>query len=227
MTEVLPPEVAAPRHRGRLRSFPRGREAAVRGLDLVLGATALLLTAPVFLVVYLAVRLTSPGPGFFRQPRVGAGRREFVMYKFRTMRRDADPSVHEAYVRDLLRGEVEPEDGLYKLADDPRITKVGALLRRTSLDELPQLFNVLKGEMSLVGPRPCLPSELAEFPDWADRRFDVRPGLTGLWQVSGRNRLTMTEGLRLDVQYVARRTLLLYLVILLRTVPAVLGHGAR
>ena len=116
MTDVLPPEVAAPRHRGRLRPFPRGREAAVRGLDLALASVALLLTAPVLLVVYLAVRLTSPGPGFFRQVRVGAGRREFVMYKFRTMRRDADPAIHEAYVRGLLRGEVEPEDGLYKLA---------------------------------------------------------------------------------------------------------------
>jgi lipopolysaccharide/colanic/teichoic acid biosynthesis glycosyltransferase len=193
----------------------------------VIASIALVLTAPLVLVVYLAVRLTSPGPGFFRQVRVGAGRRAFVMYKFRTMRRDADPAIHEAYVRGLLRGEVEPEDGLYKLADDPRVTKIGALLRRTSLDELPQLFNVLKGEMSLVGPRPCLPSELVEFPDWADRRFDVRPGLTGLWQVSGRNRLTMTEGLRLDVEYVARRTLLLYLVILVRTVPAVLGRGER
>ena len=227
MTEVLPPEVAAPRHRGRLRPIPRGREAAVRGLDLVLASVALVLTAPLLLVVYAAVRLTSPGPGFFRQVRVGAGRREFVMYKFRTMRRDADPAIHEAYVRDLLRGRVEPEGGLYKLADDPRVTKVGGLLRRTSLDELPQLFNVLKGDMSLVGPRPCLPAELGEFPVWADRRFDVRPGLTGLWQVSGRNRLTMTEGLRLDVEYVARRSLSLYLVILLRTVPAVLAGGAR
>jgi lipopolysaccharide/colanic/teichoic acid biosynthesis glycosyltransferase len=227
MTEVVPPEVAAPRHRGRLRPFPRGREAAVRGLDLVIASIALVLTAPLLLVVYLAVRLSSPGPGFFRQVRVGAGRREFVMYKFRTMRRDADPAIHEAYVRDLLRGDVAPENGLYKLAEDPRITKVGVVLRRTSLDELPQLFNVLRGEMSLVGPRPCLPSELPEFPDWADRRFAVRPGLTGLWQVSGRNRLTMTEGLRLDVEYVARRSLPLYLVILARTVPAVLGGGAR
>jgi lipopolysaccharide/colanic/teichoic acid biosynthesis glycosyltransferase len=227
MSEVIPPEVAAPRHRGRLRPSPRGREAAVRGLDLFIAVTVLVLASPLILAVYLLVRLSSRGGGWFRQVRVGAQRREFVMYKFRTMRRGCDATLHEEYVHRLLHGEVEPEDGLYKLADDPRITRIGALLRRTSLDELPQLFNVLKGEMSVVGPRPCLPHEMAEFPPWASPRFDVRPGLTGLWQVSGRNRLTMTEGLRLDVEYVARRSVALNLAILLRTVPAVLGRGAR
>jgi lipopolysaccharide/colanic/teichoic acid biosynthesis glycosyltransferase len=187
----------------------------------------LFLAAPLIVLVYLLVVLSSRGGGWFRQVRVGARRQEFVMYKFRTMRRDSDPAIHAEYVTRLLRGEVEPEGGLYKLSDDPRVTRVGAFLRRTSLDELPQLFNVLKGEMSIVGPRPCLPGEMVEFPLWASPRFDVRPGLTGLWQVSGRNRLTMTEGLRLDVDYVAHRTLLLYLVILLRTLPAVLERGAR
>ena len=220
-------EVAAPRHRGRLRPSPRGREAAVRGLDLLIACGVLFLAAPLIVGVYLLVVVSSRGGGWFRQVRVGARRQEFVMYKFRTMRRDSDPAIHAEYVTRLLRGEVEPEGGLYKLSDDPRVTRVGAFLRRTSLDELPQLFNVLRGEMSIVGPRPCLPGEMVEFPPWASPRFDVRPGLTGLWQVSGRNRLTMTEGLRLDVDYVAHRTLLLYLVILLRTLPAVLERGAR
>jgi lipopolysaccharide/colanic/teichoic acid biosynthesis glycosyltransferase len=227
MSQAPAREVAAPRHLGRLRPSPRGREAAVRGVDLVIAVTVLVLAAPLILAVHVLVRLSSRGGGYFRQVRVGAHRREFVMYKFRTMRCDSDTSIHEEYVSRLLQGEVEPEDGLYKLADDPRVTRVGALLRRTSLDELPQLFNVLRGDMSIVGPRPCLPHEMAAFPAWASPRFDVRPGLTGLWQVSGRNRLTMTEGLRLDVEYATRRTLALYLVILLRTVPAVLGRGAR
>jgi lipopolysaccharide/colanic/teichoic acid biosynthesis glycosyltransferase len=135
--------------------------------------------------------------------------------------------VHQDYVRRLLAGEARPEGGLYKIGNDARVTRIGALLRKTSLDELPQLVNVLRGEMSVVGPRPCLPWERESFPDWATTRFAVRPGLTGLWQVSGRNRLTMLEGLRLDVEYVARRTLLLDLAILLRTVPALLGRGAR
>jgi lipopolysaccharide/colanic/teichoic acid biosynthesis glycosyltransferase len=228
MTDVLTPDVPAPRPLGRLRPLRRvAREATVRVLDVTVAVTVLVLAAPLVLVVYLLVRLSSPGSGLFRQVRVGADRREFVMYKFRTMRRDCDTAIHQEYVRRLLSGQVKPENGLYKLVDDPRVTRVGALLRRSSLDELPQLLNVLKGEMSIVGPRPCLPWEMERFPDWATDRFAVRPGLTGLWQVSGRNRLTMLDGLRLDVEYVARRTLVLNLVIMLRTVPALLGRGAR
>jgi lipopolysaccharide/colanic/teichoic acid biosynthesis glycosyltransferase len=159
--------------------------------------------------------------------RLGAEQQPFVMYKFRTMRTDADPQVHRDYIQKLMAGEAAPVDGLYKLDHDPRITGVGKLLRRTSLDELPQLFNVLRGDMSLVGPRPMLDFEVALMPDWAAARFDVQPGLTGLWQVSGRNQLTMTEGLRYDVQYVARRTFWLDLLILGKTIPAVLGRSAR
>jgi lipopolysaccharide/colanic/teichoic acid biosynthesis glycosyltransferase len=126
-----------------------------------------------------------------------------------------------------MAGEVEPVDGLYKLDQDPRITRLGRFLRRSSLDELPQLLNVLRGEMSLVGPRPALQEEVELFPAWAEARFEVRPGLTGLWQVSGRNHLTMTQGLRIDVEYVARQSVWLDLQVLLRTVRAVVGRSAR
>jgi lipopolysaccharide/colanic/teichoic acid biosynthesis glycosyltransferase len=143
------------------------------------------------------------------------------------MQVDADDTSHREYVARMLAGEATPQRGLYKLDADPRVTRMGAILRRTSLDELPQLINVLRGDMSLVGPRPALPYEVRQFPVWAAPRFAVRPGLTGLWQVSGRNRLAMTDGLLLDVEYVERHTLLLDLGILLRTAPAVLAGGAR
>jgi lipopolysaccharide/colanic/teichoic acid biosynthesis glycosyltransferase len=196
-------------------------------MDLILAAIGMALALPLLLLIYAWVRLTSPGPGLFRQVRVGAGQREFVMYKFRTMRTDADPQVHREYVRRLMAGEVEPVDGLYKLDHDIRITRVGRFLRRTSLDELPQLLNVLRGDMSLVGPRPVLQFEVALFPEWAASRFLVKPGLTGLWQVSGRSKLTMLQGLQFDLEYVARRNFRLDLIILLRTIPAVVGGSAR
>ncbi|MFI5706748.1 sugar transferase [Kribbella sp. NPDC051620] len=197
-----------------------------RSLDLILAFTGMVLAMPILLGIYLWIRLTSPGPGLFRQVRLGAGQREFVMYKFRTMRTDADPKVHQEYVRALAAGEVEKVDGLYKLHQDPRITKPGKFLRKTSLDELPQLLNVLRGEMSLVGPRPVLPFEAELFPDWAFDRFQVKPGLTGLWQVNGRNQLTMDEGLRWDLEYVSTRSVRLDLRIIFKTIPALLG-GAR
>jgi lipopolysaccharide/colanic/teichoic acid biosynthesis glycosyltransferase len=149
------------------------------------------------------------------------------MLKFRTMRQSCDDSSHRAYVRLLLAGQAESHDGLYKLVDDPRVTRVGAVLRRLSIDEAPQLLNVLAGEMTLVGPRPALPYEVELFPEWAAPRYLVTPGLTGLWQVCGRNRLTMLQGLKLDVEYVEQRSFVVDLLILARTVPAVLGGGAR
>ncbi|HEU4566613.1 MAG TPA: sugar transferase [Marmoricola sp.] len=200
---------------------------AKRGLDVVVAMTALVLVSPLLLLVAALVRLTSSGPALFRQTRVGQYGRTFEMLKFRTMRDGCDDGVHREYVERMLTHGVEPQNGLYKLDTDPRITRVGALLRRTSIDEIPQLLNVIRGEMSLVGPRPALPFEAQMFPAWAASRFTVQPGLTGMWQVNGRNRLTMIDGLRLDVEYVARRTLLLDLAILARTVPAVLGGGAR
>jgi lipopolysaccharide/colanic/teichoic acid biosynthesis glycosyltransferase len=158
---------------------------------------------------------------------VGRGRAPFRMLKFRTMRDGCDDGAHRDYVRRLLADDVAAQDGLYKLVDDPRVTRVGAVLRGLSIDELPQLLNVLKGDMTLVGPRPALPFEAELFPEWATPRYLVAPGLTGLWQVSGRNRLTMLQGLNLDVEYVAKRSFVVDLLILLRTVPAVLDRGAR
>lgn len=210
--------------RGVSRIIPVG--PAKRSLDLILAFTGMVLASPVLIAIYLWIRLTSPGPVFFRQVRLGADQREFVMLKFRTMRTDADPAVHQEYVRRLAAGKVEKVDGLYKLHQDPRVTKPGKFLRKTSLDELPQLINVLRGEMSLVGPRPMLPFEAELFGEWAQRRFEVKPGLTGLWQVNGRNKLTMDEGLRWDLEYVDTRSVRLDLLIIFKTVPALLG-GAR
>jgi len=209
-----------------------GRAAAVRralkrALDVVGAVLLLVVVAPLLLGAALAIRVSSPGPAVFRQVRLGRGGRPFVMLKLRTMQHGCPDTEHRAYVRALLAGEARPDDGLFKLQGDTRITRVGAVLRRTSMDELPQLWNVLRGHMSLVGPRPALPYEVEMFPPWAHRRFEVRPGVTGLWQVSGRNRLTMLEGLALDVQYVERHGLLPDVAILLRTVGAVLGRSAR
>jgi lipopolysaccharide/colanic/teichoic acid biosynthesis glycosyltransferase len=213
------------------RPAARARPGGARPLDLIVGGLALVVLSPVMAVVAVVVHCTSPGPALFRQLRLGQDGVPFVVLKFRTMYRDTDDRLHREYVRRLL---TEPEsagcgpDGLYKLVDDPRVTPVGRWLRTTSLDELPQLVNVLRGEMSLVGPRPVLPWEAALFSSRHMARFGVRPGITGLWQVSGRNCLTMTEALDLDVEYVARRSLLLDLRILLRTLPVVLSReGVR
>jgi lipopolysaccharide/colanic/teichoic acid biosynthesis glycosyltransferase len=213
---------------GARRSRPlTGYELGKRTLDVTLSAVLLVVALPALLVIAVLVRASSPGPVLFRQTRVGRAGAPFRMLKFRTMREGCDDSAHREYVRRLLAGEAEAQDGLYKLGDDPRVTRVGAVLRRLSLDELPQLINVLKGDMALVGPRPALPFEADLFPDWATPRYLVAPGVTGLWQVSGRNRLTMLEGLKLDVAYVEQRTFGVDVRILLRTVPAVLGRGAR
>jgi lipopolysaccharide/colanic/teichoic acid biosynthesis glycosyltransferase len=192
-----------------------------RGLDLLLASALLLLFAPVMLVVALAIRIDSPGPALFRQRRLGRDLQPFVMNKFRTMRVHADESIHQAYVRRLIAGEGEAvSDGkrlLYKLAVDDRVTQLGRILRRSSLDELPQLFNVIRGEMSLVGPRPVIPYEAEQFPDWYFDRFVVKPGLTGLWQVSGRNQRTYEEMVAFDVAFAHQPTLRMYVQILART----------
>ena len=210
---------------------PRRATAARPGkrlFDIAVAALCIAVLSPIFLAVWVAVRVSSPGGALFRQTRVGRYGRPFVMYKFRSMTVGCPDDLHRAYVTKLL---TEPEtlggQGLYKLAADPRVTRVGRFLRRTSLDELPQLLNVLRGEMSLVGPRPALPWEAEMFGANHHRRFLVPPGVTGLWQVSGRNRLTMGQGLDLDLEYVRRQSFLFDLAILVRTVPAVLGHDAR
>jgi lipopolysaccharide/colanic/teichoic acid biosynthesis glycosyltransferase len=193
--------------------------AARRALDVSIAGAALLVLVPVIAVAALAVRLTSPGPVLFRQRRLGRNMRPFTVLKFRTMRADADSAVHKEYVRQLIG--TQPEDqrreGLFKLAVDDRITTVGRFLRSWSLDELPQLWNVLRGEMSLVGPRPVIEYEVEQYPDWYLRRFAVKPGLTGLWQVSGRNELSYEDMVRFDIEYAERRSLWLDLRILART----------
>ncbi len=221
----------APRH-PRPGPVPRlGRETAIRALDIAVSLAAMLALAPLMAALWLLVRSTSAGPGIFRQERVGRGMRRFRVLKLRTMYARQDDQIHRDYVAGLLRREraAHGARGLLKLEADPRITRIGKWLRRTSLDELPQLFNVLRGEMSLVGPRPALPWEADMWPSVYPqyrRRFDVRPGMTGLWQVSGRSRLSVEEWLEFDAEYVRRRCLGLDLRILARTLPAVFRGGA-
>jgi exopolysaccharide biosynthesis polyprenyl glycosylphosphotransferase len=187
-----------------------------------MATVALLLTLPVTLLLALAVRIDSPGPIIFRQTRVGVGGREFRIYKFRSMHVDAEAR------RDELRHANENADGLlFKVREDPRVTRVGRWLRRLSLDEVPQLLNVIRGDMSLVGPRPPLPEEVQQYGTDVRRRLLVKPGLTGLWQVSGRSDLTWEEAVRLDLRYVENWSLTLDAMILWRTMFAVVrGSGA-
>lgn len=197
------------------------RRTGKRALDLVGAALGVLALAPVLAVIALVIRLDDGGPVFFRQVRVGRGGEEFSIVKFRTMCVDAEARVT------ALRAGNDGAGPLFKMKDDPRVTRVGAFLRRTSLDELPQLWNVLTGSMSLVGPRPALPCEVALYEDFADRRLLVTPGITGLWQVSGRSDLDWAEGVRLDLHYVENWSFVHDLVILARTVPSVLrSRGA-
>lgn len=209
-------------------SEPRWLSALRRFADLILATTLILLLAPILLGVALAVCLDSRGPALFRQRRVGCDQQEFTLFKFRSMRVDADPRGHKEYVTALIKGaDSVPgggRDDLYKLAVDRRITPVGRWIRRWSLDELPQLFNVVLGNMTLVGPRPAIPYEVAEYPSWYLERFSVKPGLTGLWQVSGRSERTYEEMVRLDIEYTERRSLQLDLSILLKTPWVVLSR---
>jgi exopolysaccharide biosynthesis polyprenyl glycosylphosphotransferase len=190
-----------------------------RAIDLVVGSLLLIAVAPVIGICVLAVRLDSPGPAFFRQRRIGERGRPFVMCKLRTMREDAED------LRPLLESSNEGHGLLFKIHLDPRITRVGRFLRRTSLDELPQLVNVLAGHMSLVGPRPPLPTEVAQYDDHLGRRLLVKPGITGLWQVSGRGNLSFREYVRYDLMYVQNWSILLDLYIMLKTIPAVLSRN--
>ncbi|HEY2207631.1 MAG TPA: sugar transferase [Pseudonocardia sp.] len=189
---------------------------------------ALLVLAIPLIVIGMMIRWTSVGPALFQQQRVGYGGRAFTMYKFRTMRTGVGDEMLRELIAAELRGEDTSVDGSYKLDSDPRVTPIGAFLRKTSLDELPQLLNVLFGDMSLVGPRPCLEWEARMFPSEFQPRFSVRPGITGLWQVSGRSAVSTLEMLHLDLTYVRTRNLAGDLSILLRTVPSMLkDHSVR
>jgi lipopolysaccharide/colanic/teichoic acid biosynthesis glycosyltransferase len=202
----------------------RASDTLTRVVDFLVAALLLIVLAPLLAFLILLIRVTSPGPALFRQIRLGQAAHSFVMYKFRTMYDGGDDTRHREYVTRLLSEDAPPitKDGLYKLSGDPRITPVGAFLRRTSLDELPQLFNVLMGKMSLVGPRPALPWEAKLYQPQYHIRFQVKPGMTGLWQVSGRSRMAMREALELDVEYVQQRSFLFDLAILAKTVPVVM-----
>jgi lipopolysaccharide/colanic/teichoic acid biosynthesis glycosyltransferase len=201
----------------------RGSLFLKRLLDVLVAACALVLLAPVLLVVALVVWLDSPGPVFFRQTRIGMSGRPFEICKFRTMVHDASPNLHREFIRTYGRG--VPGGEIHKLAGDPRVTRAGRFLRSTSLDELPQLFNVLAGDMSLVGPRPAIPYEVETYQPWQLERLNMPQGMTGLWQVSGRNRLSYSQMHALDLQYVQTWSLMLDLKILARTIRAVLVAG--
>lgn len=201
-----------------------------RTIDIALAATLLVALAPLLALIAAAIKLDSPGPVLFRQRRVGRRLAPFTVNKFRTMRHGASHERHRAFVLALIAGEQpqQPQGApRFKIAGDTRVTRIGALLRRSSLDELPQLWNVLRGEMALIGPRPPIPYEVEHYPPHWFERFAVKPGITGLWQVSGRSELTLEQMIALDVQYVRRRSLRLDLAILACTLPAVLsGRGA-
>jgi lipopolysaccharide/colanic/teichoic acid biosynthesis glycosyltransferase len=233
---------ATPEHQAQAPAYsmPLGRARAKDVLDVTLSIVALVLLAPLMLMVAIAIKLDSKGPVLFVSERTGVRRRrigrwivhepaQFRFYKFRSMVADADPSLHEAHIQRYVNG-----DGLngsknarYKLADDPRITRVGRLIRRTSIDELPQLFNVLKRQMSLVGPRPVPPYEGRHYLEHSPERFAALPGITGLWQVSGRCDLSSEEMTELDLEYIRKQSIALDAKILLRTIPVVLtARGA-
>lgn len=206
---------------------PRVSEIAIRLLDLLCTAVALILLAPLLLIVALVIKLDSAGPVIYRQPRVGRGLKAFSVAKFRTMHVGASAAAHRSHVEQMIVNDGRGVRPMKKLEEDIRVTRVGSFLRRSSIDELPQLWNVLRGEMSLVGPRPPIEYEVEQYPPEAFRRFAVRPGITGLWQVRGRSLLTFGQMIELDAEYVERRSLLLNLKILLLTLPTVIhGKGA-
>jgi lipopolysaccharide/colanic/teichoic acid biosynthesis glycosyltransferase len=190
-----------------------------RMLDILGALAGLILLSPLFLFLTIFIKVVSPGPVFFKQKRVGYMGKPFTLWKFRTMKADNDTATHQQHVRNLIQG----GDPMKKLDEkrDPRIIPLGRVLRRSCVDELPQLINVLRGEMSLVGPRPCLPYEAREYHLWQKRRFDTVPGMTGLWQVSGKNRTTFKEMIRLDIAYVMRRSPWLDVRIILKTIPVI------
>jgi lipopolysaccharide/colanic/teichoic acid biosynthesis glycosyltransferase len=199
-------------------------DASCRALDIAGSAILLFVLAPLFLAIALAIKLDSPGPALFRQRRLGRDRSPFTVHKFRTMEHGATEQHHREFVSGLISGDVPEQQGsLYKMTEDARVTRCGRFLRRSSLDELPQLWNVLRGEMSLVGPRPPIPYEVEQYPPHWFARFAAKPGVTGLWQVSGRSDVSLEEMVALDIEYIRRRSLLLNLKIIMRTVPAVVS----
>lgn len=212
-----------------LSDFARG---AKRVSDVLIASLTLLIFSPIWFLIGLLIKMDSKGPIFYRQERVGMDGRIFLVMKFRTMRVGGTSEIHREYQRKFIAGHAEANLGdstspTYKLRDDPRITRIGRFLRRFSLDEVPQLFNVLRGDMSIVGPRPPIPYEVEAYELRHRRRLEMKPGLTGLWQVSGRNRLPFEEMVKLDVFYIENWSILFDLKIILRTVLVMLrGDGS-
>jgi len=193
-----------------------------RVMDIIISLLLLLILLPFFLIIALIIKIDSSGPVFFLQERVGRNGKKFKMFKFRTMYKDNDERIHKEYVTKLIKEGKKDESGIYKIKNDPRITKIGKFLRAFSLDEFPQLINVLKGEMSLVGPRPPIEYEVENYDEWHKRRLSVKPGMTGMWQVSGRNRVGFEDMVLLDIYYVENFNIWLDIIILLKTIPAVI-----
>lgn len=192
-------------------------EICKRGIDIIGAGSGLLLLSPVIVIVACAVKFTSKGPIFFSQKRVGKNGQLFDMYKFRSM------VVNAEELKEKLAHQNEMSGPMFKMKDDPRVTKVGKFIRKTSLDELPQLWNVLKGDMSLVGPRPSLPKEVKQFEKWMYKRLTVKPGLTCYWQVSGRNNIDFEDWMKLDISYVEDRNLWIDIKLIFKTVLVLFG----
>ena len=188
-----------------------------RGIDVIVAGVGLILLSPIITIVACAIKLTSKGPIFFLQKRVGKNGELFNMYKFRSM------VVNAEELKEKLKHKNEMSGPMFKMKDDPRVTKVGKFIRKTSLDELPQLWNVLKGDMSLVGPRPSLPKEVEQFDSWMFKRLTVRPGLTCYWQVSGRNNIDFEDWMKLDVKYVEERNFWIDIKLIFKTVGVLFG----
>ena len=192
--------------------------AGKRLFDLSVGLLAFVFVIPIVPLIALMIKLDSPGPVFYRQDRIGRGGRPFRFYKFRSMYREADRGRAE------LESRNEQEGPVFKIKADPRITPVGQFLRRSSVDEIPQILNVLRGDMSIVGPRPPLPVEVARYQPWHRRRLDVKPGITCLWQIAGRSQIGFDEWMRLDMEYLRTRSLRTDMAIFLKTLPAVMAR---
>jgi exopolysaccharide biosynthesis polyprenyl glycosylphosphotransferase len=210
--------------------YSRWERFAKRAIDVLGALTVLTLGAPLLAVIAIAVKLSSRGPVFFRQVRLGRDGKPFHFYKFRSMHHKNDDTVHRRFAANFINGgevDEEGEEQVFKMVRDPRVTPIGQFLRRSSLDELPQFWNVLRGEMSLVGPRPPIAYELEHYQEWHKDRLKVTPGLTGLWQVSGRSTVGFDEMVMLDLHYISRWSLKLDLKIIARTLPVMIkGEGA-
>ena len=195
-----------------------------RSVDIIGSLSGIIILSPILLLIAILIKIVSPGPVFFKQDRVGRSGKIFSFLKFRSMKVNNDVTVHRNHLKKLINGDSDSHESMEKLNNDPRIIPLGSLFRKTCVDELPQLINVLRGEMSLVGPRPCIPYEAEEYLRWHARRFDIIPGMTGLWQVSGKNKTTFKEMIRLDIKYASERSFWLDSIILLKTPIVVLSQ---